>query len=509
MANPNATNGRAQNVAVIGTGVMGRGIAQVAVAGGAHVKLFDSNPKAALQAREQILAMLEKLKDKGKLSAEVFGTASGRIAVSPSLSSLSDCGLVIEAIIEDPAIKRALYAELESHLAPDCVIATNTSSLSVADLAKGLIHPGRFAGFHCFNPVPLMPVVEIVGGAATSQPALTLLREFAGRCGLMAIDCSDAPGFVVNQVGRGYPVESANLLMQKIASQEDIDRILKEQAGFRMGPFELMDLTGLDVTQPVTEYIHAQNNHEPRYRPSALMRERRDKGLLGRKSGEGFYKYVDGKPVVAAETAHPKAMPASVWVDPAGALAPQLQRFVQSTGVHLETKERPSQEALILTAPLGDGLSFLLSERNLDPRRTLAVDALFGFDRRRVFMACNETDARTIKEGFGLFTQGDRPAVCIADSPGFVGQRVIALIINIACDLAERGIAEPEKIDLAVKTALGYPMGPLAWGDSLGRDHILAISRTMQARLGDPRYRPSPWLERRAQLGLSLLTKAL
>ncbi len=495
-----------QTVAIIGTGIMGRGIAQIAAAAKCRVQLFDSRPGAAQEAKQFIIDMLRRQAEKGKLDSAIASHAESAIDVLSDLHGLRDADLVIEAIIENITAKHELLSAIESIVGNDCLIASNTSSISITRLATCLSRPERFAGFHCFNPVPLMPVVEVIGGVKTNADCVAQLVAFAKRVGHHPVVCEDSPGFVVNQIGRGYPIEAAHMLQDGVASKEAIDAILRDQAGFRMGPFELMDLTGLDVTQPVTELIYEQHFHEPRYRPSALMRLRRDGGLLGRKSGSGFYDYADGKRLPTAEPLITKSMPASVWIDPNGHCVDSLRPLLTATTVSVESQPQPSDTALCIVTPLGEDVSACCARLGLDARRTIGLDTLFGLDRRRVFMASPITSATTIAQAHGLLSADGTATNVIRDSLGFVSQRILAMIINIACQLAQQGVAAPADIDRAVSLALGYPKGPLAWGDALGADRILTILENMHRLSGDPRYRPTPWLRRRVQLGVSLAT---
>jgi 3-hydroxybutyryl-CoA dehydrogenase len=318
------------------------------------------------------------------------------------------------------------------------------------------------------------------------------------------VRAKDTPGFIVNHAGRGYGTEALRILGEGIAEFHDVDRILRDCAGFRLGPFELLDLTGLDVSHPVMESIYRQYYEEPRYRPSPITGQRVDAGLLGRKSGRGFYRHENGKQEEISEPPPPTARPESVWVSRAG-LGAKLADLVVKLGARLDTGARPAPESLCLVAPLGRDATTAALDEGIDPTRTLAVDCLFPLDKRRTLMTTPVTLPAMSNAARGLLSSDGVPASVIRDSPGFVAQRVIAQVVNIACDIAQQRIASPADIDAAVTLGLAYPRGPLAWGDAIGSEAILAILEALHDFYGDPRYRASPWLRRRARLGVSLL----
>lgn len=494
-------------MAIVGTGVMGRGIAQLAALAGERVLLHDANAGAASAAQTSVAAELAKLEAKGKLAAGQAAAAAARLEIAPDLAGLADCWMVVEAIVEKLEAKQALFLSLEAIVGPECILASNTSTLEIGAIAAACRAPARVAGFHFFNPVPLMKVVEVVDGALTAPWVTEALAEFARRMGHRPVRAKDSPGFIVNHAGRGYGPEALRIVGEGISSYGDIDGILREAAGFRMGPFELYDLIGLDISHAVMDSMYLQYYQEPRYRPSPLTGARVRAGLIGRKTGNGFYRYEGGKPVALPPA---PALPAAdlrrpVWVSARG-LGAHLRPLIEKLGAALETSEKPSAEALCLVAPLGSDATTAALAEGLDAARTLAVDALFPLERRRTLMTTPVTRPEMRDAAQALLAADGVPVTLIHDSPGFVTQRVLAHIVNVAADIAQQRIASPEDIDAAVKLGLGYPLGPLAWGDALGSDRILAILEGLLTFYGDPRYRPSPWLKRRALLGVSLLT---
>jgi len=494
-------------VAVVGAGAMGRGIAQVAATGGARVLLHDARPGAVAEARAFVADMLERAGARGKMTAEAAAEAAARVTLAGSLADLAPADVVIEAIVEDIDAKQALFSELERIVAPDAILASNTSSLSITRIAAGCSNPARVAGFHFFNPVPLMPLVEVIAGIRTAPEVADYLVVLGRRMGRTPVQVADAPGFLVNQVGRGYTVEATHLVAEGAADFVTVDRIMRQAAGFRMGPFELLDLTALDVTHPATVAIYEQTFHEPRFRPATLMDQRRQAGLLGRKTGQGHYVYRDGKPEVPDEAPAPAFDGGRFWIDPSRPkAAAALAAIVQAAGGTVDAGARPAGDSVLLVAPLGEDASSCAVAHGLDATRVVAVDPLFGFAGRRSMMGTPVTDPAVLTRAQALLAADGTPVSVLRDSPGFVAQRILASIVNIASQVASRGIASPADIDRAVTLGLNYPNGPLAWADALGPQRILSILEGVVRCTGDARYRPDPWLRRRAQLGVSMLT---
>lgn len=499
-----------ETVGIVGTGAMGRGIAQIAAQAGLAVNLFDANPQAVAAARQYLQDTLNKLAEKGKITAADAEATFARVKPCGALEDLAGSDLVIEAIVEKLEVKRDLIAKLEAILRPDAIIASNTSSLSITAIAVGAQRPDRIAGYHFFNPVPLMKVVEVIDGLAGDPAAGDALMALSRRMGHTPVRCKDMPGFIVNHAGRGMNIEGLKVAQEGVAAFADIDNIMREQAGFRMGPFELMDLTGLDVSHPVMESIYNQFYQEPRYRPSPITAIRAVGGLVGRKAGAGFYQYADGQKQVPAATPVPAARPASVWVSHVSERGHAMTvKLLTALGVTPEAGNKPSADALIVVTPLGLDATTAALQEGLDPSRTVAIDTLLPFEatKRRTLMTTPATTAAARDAAHGLFASDGVPVTVIRDSAGFVAQRIVCAIVNIASDIAQQRIATPSDIDLAVNLGLGYPKGPLALGDAIGARLVLEVLHNLHQLTGDMRYRPSPWLWRRAGLGLSLLAE--
>ncbi|TCS39056.1 3-hydroxyacyl-CoA dehydrogenase [Paucimonas lemoignei] len=499
---------------IVGAGIMGRGIAQIAAEAGITVLLADARAAAVEEAQAFCADIINKKAAKGKISESEASAAIARIQATDAgpdkgYAAFAGCDVVIEAAAERLDIKHAVLRGVEAAVSDRCIIATNTSSLSVTSFAAAARIPARVAGFHFFNPVPLMKIVEVIGGVLTEAEVIESLVQLAQRLGHYPVRTTDTPGFLVNHAGRAFGTEALRIVQEGIASFADIDRVMVEAAGFRMGPFELFDLTGLDVSHTVIESIYRQYYEEPRYRPIQITAQRYAAGLFGRKTGRGFYEYLDGKAQKPAEAAVPQVDVAAVpvWVSDRHPQAGAAVRAALAiAGARLEQGAQPSAQALIIVTPFGEDATTAALADNLDAARTVAIDCLFDLERRRTLMKTPLTQPEFVQAAHALFAASGKPVTVIEDSPGFIAQRIIAAIVNIGAEIAQQKIASPADINKAVELGLGYPLGPLALGDKHGAARILAILEAMQSFYGDPRYRPSPWLKRRALLGISLMT---
>jgi 3-hydroxybutyryl-CoA dehydrogenase len=495
-------------VGIVGAGAMGRGIAQIATQAGSNVVLYDTQPEATRAAQTALFSQWDKLLDKGRLDAVQVAAYKSRLSCAPTLADLATCNLIVEAVVERLDVKTQLFAELEALTGASTVLATNTSSLSVTAIAAKLKRPEQFAGFHFFNPVPLMKVVEVIAGLKTSASVCAELAAYARQMGHTPVQAQDTPGFIVNHAGRGYGTEALRIVSEGVADFATIDRILKDQMGFKLGPFELMDLTALDVSHPVMESVYRQYYEEPRYRPSVITAQRLAGGMLGKKVGEGFYRYEAGVAQITPEPAAPVVddMP-PVWLSPRAARRAELLLLLKNLGANIETGASPSPTALTLVAPLGFDITTVAVVERLDPARTVGIDMLVddATTKRRV-LATNPATRQDMRQAAHALMARDGKAVSvIRDSGGFVTQRVVSTIVNIASDMCQQGICSPTDLETAVTLGLGYPQGPLAMGNLLGPTNVLEVLFNMQTVYGDPRYRPSPWLRRRGAIGLSLL----
>jgi 3-hydroxybutyryl-CoA dehydrogenase len=488
---------------------MGRGIAQVAAAGGMQVRLYDLNQDAVADAQRFIAGMFTRAAQKGRMSETDAAAATARIEPLSAMDGFAGCDVVIEAVVENLEVKHKVFAALEDIVAQDTILASNTSSLSVTSIASKCRNPERVVGFHFFNPVPLMPLVEVIAGVLTLDRVCDTMMAVGRRMTREPVRVNDAPGFLVNQVGRGFNIEAAHMVQEGVADTVSIDRIMRDAAGFRMGPFQLMDLTGLDVTHPATALIYEQTFHEPRFRPAMMMAARVAAGRLGRKTGSGFYTYEDGKMLSEDEAPAPAYDGRPVWVSTVEADGhATVIEALREAGATIDDGATPGPKSLILVTPVGDDATTSAVDQGLDAQRTVAVDTVIGFARRRTLMTTPITDPAYRDAAHGVLGGGEVKATVVRDGPGFVAQRIISTICNTGCAVAQMGIASPEDIDKAVTLGLNFPYGPLTFGDRVGPDKILRILEAIHGLTRDPRYRPNPWLIRRAKLGISLLTPA-
>ena len=493
-------NAQDLTLGLIGTGAMGRGIAQVAAVGGITTLMFDATEGAAGDAERFIARMLDRQVEKHALSGDDAAAAKARLRIVDSLAGLAPSDVVIEAVTEDLELKRRLFGELEGIVGADAILASNTSSLRIAAIASACEHRGRVAGMHFFNPVPLMRLVEIVRAPDTGSDVVDALSALGRRLGRTPVTVRDGPGFLVNLGGRAFVGEGLRIVHEQIATPAQVDAVMREACGFRMGPFELMDLTGIDVNFPASLAIYNGYFQDRRLATVPLHESLFASGRLGRKTGSGYYEYDEnGKPLGAATDAHTAAAPAQAvsLAEPNDALA----ALARAAGATVLGADNGSDA--ILAAPLGEDATALALRTGADPRRLIAVDLTGDGSKRLTVMTAPGADTDLRDRAISRLAATGAKVTAIADSPGFIAQRITAMVANLGCEMAQLGIAAPEDIDTAMRLGLNYPDGPLELADRLGPADVLTILAQLQRITGDDRYRPSQWLRRRALLGLS------
>ena len=503
-------------VAVIGSGAMGSGIAQVAAAAGHTVRLFDSRPDAVTQAIAAIGKAFAKLVEKGRMGAAEADLARERLLPMRTLEDARGAALVVEAVVEDLEVKRSLFAELESQVGPDCILATNTSSISVTAIAAKLQRPERLVGMHFFNPVPLMALVEVISGVATDRRVADTVHATAAAWGKSPVHAKSTPGFIVNRVARPFYAEALRLLQEGAADAATLDAVMREAGGFRMGPFELMDLIGHDVNFSVTRSVFEAYFGDPRYLPSTLQQELVNAGFLGRKSGRGFFRYGEGAPAPQPASEPPRACPKEVRVThmkharaPAfDAMHAVLAERLKASGVAVshpglldgvDVREAPALHAGGATIYLTDGRSATQRAADDGVRDIVLFDLVLDPSRAtRVALARADQCAEAAwQAAVGLFQEAGFAVTRLDDVPGMAVMRTVAMLANEAADAVNQGVCSAAAVDLAMQKGVNYPRGPLAWADAIGLDQVLAVLSNLAAGYGEDRYRVSPLLRRR------------
>ncbi|MEU2788685.1 3-hydroxyacyl-CoA dehydrogenase [Streptomyces sp. NPDC007100] len=489
-------------VAVVGTGTMGQGIAQVALVAGHPVRLYDAVPGRAGEAASAVGRRLDRLVEKGRMEPAVRDAARARLTPATALDELADAALVVEAIVEKLGAKQELFAALEDVVGADCLLATNTSSLSVTAVAGALRLPGRFVGLHFFNPAPLLPLVEVVSGFRTDPAAATTAYETAAAWGKSPVRSADTPGFIVNRIARPFYAEALRLYEERAADPATIDAVLRESCGFRMGPFELMDLIGQDVNEAVTRSVWEGFFQDPKFTPSLAQRQLVASGLLGRKSGRGWYDYAEGAAEQLPHTAEPCPAPETVAVHAklAGPSA-VLRELIDEAGIKVTRDRTPSESTGYIRLPGGarlaltDGYPATGDVSGPTIRFDLALD--YRSATRIALAPGAEASPEDVREAVGLFQALGKKVSVIEDVPGMIVARTVAMIVDFAADAEARGVASREDIDTAMRLGVNYPGGPSEWAEKLGNHWVWDLLDTMHVQYANGRYGPS-WALRRS-----------
>ena len=480
---------------IAGAGTMGAGIAATARDAGLNVLLHDPDPAA-----------------EGRVDGVQW-------AATPA--DLAPCDVVIEAAPEGLEVKRALFCALAEMVAPDAVLATNTSSLLVTEIAAGVPGPERVVGLHFFNPVPKMRLVELVAGEASSEAALARARAVGEAMGKHVIAAADGPGFIVNRCNRPFSLEALRIVQERLATPEQVDRICRRAAGFRMGPFELMDLVGIDVGYAISRSFYEQSHGEPRWRPSPLAARMAASGRLGRKSGHGWYPYPPGRPADPEPLQRP-GPPDEGLIVVAG--ESELADWLLAAAVEAGWGAAPPLEAdgevpfLILDCgateedpPLQGGPQLLLCDgaplSAQDPGGTAAGFYLPApvLDGGLVELTRTATTApAAVAAAERFFATLGRRAEWVGDGPGLVSGRLLAALVNEACFALGEGVGSAADIDTGMELGLNHPRGPLAWGDLIGPGAVLAALTALGEEYREERYRPAPALVRAARAETAL-----
>ncbi|MRS15751.1 3-hydroxyacyl-CoA dehydrogenase PaaC [Enterobacteriaceae bacterium RIT691] len=463
-----------RTVAVIGSGTMGAGIAEVAAMSGQQVLLHDISADAISRAIDGLRSRLASRVSRGKLTAELADRALSRIVPVSDIAALAAADLVIEAAAENPDIKKALFNQLGEICPPQTLLTSNTSSISITAIAAGVKHPERVAGLHFFNPAPVMKLVEVVSGVATSAEVVTQLSQCVLAWGKQPVHCQSTPGFIVNRVARPYYAEAWRALEEQVAAPEVIDAALREAGGFPMGPLALTDLIGQDVNFAVTCSVFNAFWQERRFLPSLVQQELVLAGRFGKKSGQGVYRWPEG----AAEVTFYPAIPA----------------HCQAAEVKKESDVVTLDELLLLET---NGETAQAAATRLH-RPVVVMDRS---DSNVVVIAAAASNRleSTEKAIYWLQQQGKK-VLLVADYPGLLVWRTVAMLVNEALDALQKGVASEADINIAMRLGVNYPRGPLQWGEQLGWQRVLALLENLQRHYGEERYRPCSLLRQRALL---------
>lgn len=493
-------------VGVIGAGTMGAGIAQVAAQAGHQVLLFDAAPGAAQIGLEKTAKILHKLVARNKLSAEACEATLARLLPCDNIEELAQAKLVVEAIVENLDIKQQVFSQLEKLCSEDTILATNTSSISVTSIAAGLSRPQNLVGMHFFNPAPVMKLVEVISGVATSGELAQRTFDTAAAWGKKPVLARSSPGFIVNRVARPFYAESLRVLQEGGADVPTIDAIVRESGSFRMGPFELMDLIGHDINFAVTQSVFNAYFQDSRFKPSLLQQELVNAGFLGRKSGRGFYEYAEGVERPLPSTAAAQVKPLKVEVKGNLGVAEPLIDLARQCGILVERDNQGGDglihlNGVVLALTDGRTATQISAEKNVPD--VVLFDLCLNFnDATRVALTrSDQCSEECLHQAVGFFQALGKQVSVIDDVPGMVLMRTVCMLANEGADAVNQQVCDVEAVDLAMQAGVNYPRGPLAWADALGLSQVVAVLDQLAGNYGEERYRVSPLLRRKSYAG--------
>jgi 3-hydroxybutyryl-CoA dehydrogenase len=535
-------------IGVLGAGTMGAGIAQLACRSGAQALLHDPIPEALERGIESARAGLQKEAARGRLTPQEAQAAAERLAPVDDLGAFAPCELVIEAVPERLDLKHELYRALSEIVGEDCVLATNTSSLLVTAIAAAASRPERVVGMHFFNPAPVMRLLEVVAGEQSSEDALALAHATGEAMGKTVIRAKDGPGFIVNRCNRPFGLEALRLLQERIADIETIDRVCRMEGGFRMGPFELMDLVGVDTGFEISQSFYEQSFGEPRWRPSMIAARYVAAGLHGRKSGRGYYDYgagggskiggaaaeargqyrpEDPPPLDAGSPGHGEGV---VVIAGEGVLADELRAAAMQAGYEVRSPHDPTGgvlPALVLDCdgdrttreggqssatdqpnrrgtpqPQGGARVVLCAEGSLgvlDPGGSAVGFHVLPPLQQAALVELTRSDSSSpvaAARAERFFQALGKHVTWVGDAPGLVLGRIVCQVINESAFALGEGVGGAQDIDTGMVLGLSHPRGPFAWADAIGLDHVLTVLGALWEEYREERYRPAPALRR-------------
>ncbi|MDM3872502.1 3-hydroxyacyl-CoA dehydrogenase PaaH [Porticoccus sp. W117] len=489
-------------IAVIGAGTMGAGIAQVAAATGHSVLLFDAAEGAAQSGIDKTRKGLDRLIAKGKMTAEQADALTGRISACGSLDELAPAKLVVEAIVEKLDIKQSVFAQLEDICGDDVILATNTSSISVTAIAAGLKRPERLVGMHFFNPAPVMKLVEVISGLASDAEVAQIVFDTAAHWGKHPVMAKSTPGFIVNRVARPFYAEALRVLQEGGADVATIDAVMRESGGFRMGPFQLMDLIGMDVNYAVTNSVFNAYYQDQRFLPSLVQQELMQAGRLGRKTGHGFYNYAEGAEQPAPNTTEQWPKPERVIVGGHLGVAESLIAQMEAAEIAIVRSEESDHDfiwvdGVELRLTEGAIATELAAEEELNELVLFDLALDYNHATRIAITKADQASDEALQKAAGLFQAIGKQVSVIDDIPGMIVMRTVCMLANEGADAVNQGVCNAEAVDIAMKGGVNYPQGPLAWADQLGVPVVATVLENLALLYGEDRYRISPLIQRK------------
>lgn len=481
-----------KQVGVVGAGTMGIGICEVAASYGQQVVLFDVNHEMAEKALKTLQERLKQRAFRGKITKQQVDEIVGRIEVVEDLAHFNACDLVIEAVVENLAVKQELFQKLEIITSSLALLATNTSSISITAIAAGMKDPSRLFGLHFFNPAPVMKLVEVIAGLQTAPEHLAAAKTMCKAWQKVPVKANSTPGFIVNRVARSYYGEPLKMLQEQLASFYHMDAVMTEAAGFRMGPFALMDLIGIDINYAVSQTVYQAMFNDPKFKPSLIQGEMVSANTLGKKTEQGFYNHQDGAAKPKPDYAHSDADSDQITV-------PEEETFFSAMFCSFEHDNRKWQGDQVIVS----GCQLLLSDgrlaRDIEAQSgmpTCLVDLSFDFSKSQSVNVCFGPQVNLFMQNriVAMFNHMKKNVLVTEDQPGLIALRTLVMLINEAADAVFNGVCSVKDVDLAMRYGVNYPKGLMAFAEQLGWSYVATTLENLQHWFGDDRYRLSPYI---------------
>lgn len=481
-------------IGIVGAGIMGRGIAQVAAKAGHQVVLYDNWDGAVDNAMKINEKELSKLVEKGKISQEQKDKTISLLKPTMEINDLAPCDLIIEAIIENKEIKQDIFKQLED-ICGDVCIASNTSSISISALANGLKNPERMIGMHFFNPAPIMKLVEVISGLQSDPKLIEDVHSLATSWGKKAVYVKSSPGFIVNRIARPFYAEALRLYEEGVSDFATIDEIIRTSGKFRMGPFELMDLIGNDTNYSVTESTFNSYYQDPRFKPSLTQQEFAQAGLLGRKSGKGFYSYEDGKQKGRSDIRNVKASNnkfTEITFFGSLGVANELIPLFNKAGINVINLPGDGYiEFNDIKLFLSNGKMASEISKEREEKNIAQFDINIDYEASSSITIATSLLAQdhVASDIAALFNQIGKETIIVKDSPGLVMTRTIVMLVNEASSTVTNGVCDESSVDVAMENGVNYPIGPFKWADKVSASFVYEVLNNLESFYNDTRYR--------------------